>query len=141
MGAVLPCYGPQLPISRAEREPRALAILVILVLAILWGAVLLPPILRSRSESGGPSGVGDFLGKLREGLGRGRMADPSLPPLQPLVGPVGGVPGPGVMPPVGPVQVPGGMTPHQRRRRDVLVALLAASGLTFLMFAFSGSMA
>ena len=118
-----------------------MAILVILVLAILWAAVLLPPILRSRNESGGPSGVGDFLGKLREGLGRGRMADPSLPALQPIMGPVGGTTGPGSMPPVGPVRVPGGMTPQQRRRRDVLVALLAASGLTFLMFLFSQSIA
>src|SRR5262249_41136307 len=77
----------------------------------------------------------------REGLGRGRMSDPGLQPLQPIVGPVGGAPVPGAMPAVGPVRVPGGMTPHQRRRRDVLVALLAACGLTFLMFAFSGSMA
>jgi hypothetical protein len=118
-----------------------LAILVILVLAILWGAVLIPPILRSRSESGGPSGVGDFLGKLREGLGRGRMADPGLPPLQPIMGPVGGVPAPGRVTPGSPVRVPGGMTPQQRRRRDVLVALLAAVGLTFLMFVMSSSIA
>jgi hypothetical protein len=117
-----------------------LAILVILVLVVLWAAVLVPPILRSRNESGGPSGVGDFLGRLREGLGRGRMADPSLPALQPIMGPVGGAAGPGAMPPVGPVRVPGAMTPQQRRRRDVLVALLAASALTFLMFLFSQSM-
>ena len=117
-----------------------MAILVILVLAILWGAVLIPPILRSRNESGGPSGVGDFLGRLREGLGRGRMADPSLPALQPIMGPVGQAAGSGGMPPVGPVRVPGAMTPQQRRRRDVLVALLAASALTFLFFAFSSSM-
>jgi hypothetical protein len=119
-----------------------LAILVILVLAILWAAVLIPPILRSRSEAGSPTGVGDFLGRLREGLGRGRMADPSLPPLQPIMGPVGGDRGyQGGMPPVGPVRVPGAMSPAQRRRRDVLVALLAAAGVTALMALFSKSMA
>jgi hypothetical protein len=39
----------------------------------------------------------------------------------------------------GPVRTPGGMTPQQRRRRDVLVGLLAAAGLTFLMALFAGS--
>jgi len=125
-----------------------LAILVILVLAILWAAVLLPPILRSRSESGagGPGGVGELLGRLRSGLGAGRGSDHSLPPLTPIMGPVGptGAPMPiGAMPPgapSGPVRVPGGMTPVQRRRRDVLVALLAAAAFTLLMALFAGNM-
>jgi hypothetical protein len=113
-----------------------LAILVILVLAILWGAVLLPPILRSREGSGRPTGVVDFFDRLREGLGRTRSSDPSLPPLQPIMGPIGS----GAGSPAGPVRVPGGMTPQQRRRRDVLVGLLAASGLTFMMALFAGNM-
>jgi hypothetical protein len=115
------------------------AILVILVLAILWAAVLLPPILRSRSEAGDfPGGVGEFLGKLRSGLGHGRQSDAGLPPLQPLMGPIGG---PMQAPPTGPVPVSGGaMSPAQRRRRDVLIGLLAAAGLTFLMAFFAGSM-
>jgi hypothetical protein len=117
------------------------AILVILVLAILWAAVLLPPILRSRSEAGSsPGGVGDFLGKLRSGLGHGHQSDTGLPPLQPLMGPIG-TPAT-TAPPLGPVQAsrPGGMSPTQRRRRDVLIGLLAAAGLTFLMAFFAGSM-
>jgi len=110
------------------------AILVILVLLILWGAVLIPPILRSRATSGAPSGVGDFVGRLRVGLGQSRGHDAALPPLQPIMGPVGG-PGPSM----GPVRTPGGMRPIQRRRRDVLVGLLAAAGLTFLMALVGGS--
>jgi hypothetical protein len=120
-----------------------LAILVILVLGILWAAVLLPPILRSRNESGGPSGgIGDFVGKLREGLGGHRDSGPSLPPLTPIMGPVGGPVGPmgGPATPTGPVRVPGGMSPQQRRRRDVLIGLLAAAGLTFVMAFMGGSM-
>jgi hypothetical protein len=113
-----------------------LAILVILILAILWAAVLLPPILRSRSQSGSPSGVADFMSRLGA-FGRSQQADPGLPPLQPMMGPVngnGGIPGP-----TGPVRVPGGMTPAQRRRRDVLVGLLAGAGVTFLMALFANS--
>ena len=117
-----------------------MAILVILVLGILWAAVLLPPILRSRNESGAPGGIGDFVGRLRSGLGHGRGPDSGLPPLTPIMGPVGGI-GP-IGPngnPLGPVTVPGAMSPAQRRRRDVLVGLLGAAGLTFLMALFAGS--
>jgi hypothetical protein len=115
------------------------AILVILVLAILWAVVLLPPILRSRSEAGDfPGGVGEFLGKLRSGLGHGRQSDAGLPPLQPLMGPIGS---PMQGPPSGPVPVSrGGMSPAQRRRRDVLIGLAAAAGLTFMMAFLAGSM-
>jgi hypothetical protein len=112
-----------------------LAILVILILAILWGVVLLPPILRSREGSGRPSGVADIFDRLRDGLGRARSSDPSLPPLQPIMGPIGS----GAGSPMGPVSVPGAMTPAQRRRRDVLVGLLVAAGITFLMALFAGN--
>jgi hypothetical protein len=110
-----------------------LAILVILVLVILWGAVLLPPILRSRAESGAPSGIGDFVGRLRMGLGHSRSHDAGLQPLQPIMGPVGG-PSPSMARAPG---APGAMSPVQKRRRDVLIALLAAVVVTFLL-AFLG---
>ena len=126
-----------------------MAIFVIFVLAILWAAVLVPPILRSRAESAGTlGGISDFFGRMREGLGGHRAggSDPSMPALQPIIGPISpyGAPSPygnaSPSAPVGPVRVPGGMSPGQRRRRDVLVGLLAASGLTFLMAAFSSGM-
>lgn len=123
-----------------------MAILVICVLAILWAAVLVPPILRSRAESGAAGGISDFFGRLRDGLGSRGHGDGSLPPLQPIVGPVhpmGGPIGPTAShhAPVGPVQVPGGMSPAQRRRRDVLVILLAAVAITLVMALFSSGVA
>ena len=114
-----------------------MAIVVILVLLALWAAVLIPPIMRSRAASGAaPGGIGEFVNRLRTGLGQaGHRHDAALPPLQPIMGPVGG-PGPST----GPVRVPGGMSPAQRRRRDVLVVLLAAVGLSFLMAVMASSM-
>ena len=118
-----------------------MAILVILVLAALWAAVLLPPILRSRSESGMPGGIGDFVGKLRSGLGHGHASDGNLPALQPIMGPIGG-PSPS-MPgaPAGPVRpsTPGQMSSTQRRRRDILIGLGAAAGLTFMLAMVAGN--
>lgn len=128
-----------------------MAILVILILAILWAAVLIPPILRSRHSSGSPSGVGDFMARLGA-FGRSQHAVHDLPPLDPIMGPVGSpYTGNGFMPnshgtvpngnggvPSGPVRV-GAMSPAQRRRRDILVGLLAAAAVTFLMALFAGS--
>ena len=122
-----------------------MAIVVILVLAVLWAAVLVPPILRSRAESGAAGGISDFFGRMREGLGhRGHGGDPALSPLQPIMGPVGPMGGP-VHPyssaPVGPVRVPGAMSPAQRRRRDVLVGLLGFVAITLVMALFSSGVA
>jgi hypothetical protein len=120
-----------------------LAILVILVLAVLWAAVLLPPILRARNGNGATGGIGDFVAKLKDGIGGHRSSDSGLPPLTPIMGPVGGGPmapmGAPSGPMGGPARVPGGMTPQQKRRRDVLIGLLAAAGLTFFMALFAGS--
>jgi hypothetical protein len=125
-----------------------LAIVVILVLAVLWAAVLVPPILRSRAESGAAGGISDFFGRMREGLGhRAHGGDPALAPLQPIMGPVGpmrpvgGPPGAYSSAPGGPVHVPGAMSPAQRRRRDVLVGLLGVVGITLVMALFSSGFA
>jgi hypothetical protein len=110
------------------------AIVVILVLAILWAAVLLPPILRARSEGSGngvAGGVAEVMGMFTSAIDRVRGHDAPLASGQPLMGPVGGVNG------MGPIR-PGGMSPAQRRRRDVLIGLLCASGITLIMALFSG---
>ncbi len=118
-----------------------MAILVILVLAVLWAAVLLPPILRSRNESGMPGGIGDFVGKLRSGLGHGHASNGDLPALQPIMGPIGGPAPPMPGAPVGPVRpsVPGQMSPTQKRRRDILIGLGSVAVVTFFMALMSAS--
>jgi hypothetical protein len=115
------------------------AILVILVLIVLWAAVLLPPILRSRS-SGGHHGVSDFMDGLRS-LGHRGMHHSRGPSLggPVLHGPVSGPP-PGprysrqpIAPPMAYRPMPGGVSPMQHRRRNVLMALGGAVGFTFLL--------
>lgn len=116
---------------------------MIFVLAILWAAVLVPPILRSRNDAGAGLGISDVFGRLREGLGhRSHGGDPSLPPLQPIMGPIGpmgGPPGPAGGQ-LGPVRVSGAMSPVQRRRRDILVGLIALAAITILMAMMSSGM-
>jgi hypothetical protein len=110
------------------------AIVVILVLGILWAAVLLPPILRSRAEGGGSGvagGVGEVMGMFTSALGRARGTggDQDLPAMEPLMGPVAAM---------GAMHAPGGMSQSQKRRRDVLIGLLVAVGITLVMALFSG---
>jgi hypothetical protein len=113
------------------------AIVVILVLAILWAAVLIPPILRARNEGGGGSSIGagltDFINTVSSAFGHQRASDPDLPGMQPLVGPVGPVGNA-----MGPMRGQGATSPAQRRRRTILVGLLVAVGITLVMAAFSG---
>jgi hypothetical protein len=111
------------------------AVVVILVLVILWAAVLLPPILRARAEggrSGVNGGVAEVMSIVTSTLDRVRGSERDLPPVQPLVGPVG------PMGELGSLRAPGFMSPAQRRRRDVLVGLLFAVGITLVMALFSG---
>ena len=112
-----------------------MAVVVILVLAVLWAAVLLPPILRARAEGGGSGvagGIAEVMSMFTSAVDRLRGSEPNLPPVSPKVGPVGQISG------VGPMRRPGGMTPAQRRRRDVLIGLLCATGITLVMALFSG---
>jgi hypothetical protein len=109
-----------------------LAILVILLLVVLWAAVLVPPILRSRSQST-IGGVGDFMARLGSiGRHESRRSTP-----RGMLGSSAGLLGPKpiepIAPPVRHMRIPGAMTPAQKRRRDVLVVLLCGVGFTFLL--------
>ena len=132
----------------AEGLHTTVAILVILVLAVLWAAVLLPPILRSRSASG-HHGVSDFMDHLRS-LGRShahRHAEIGGPVLHgPVSGPpgvpprpVGSARGP-IAPPLAYRPMPGGVSPMQRRRRNVLMGLAGAVAFFFLVALVMSSM-
>ena len=117
-----------------------MAILVILVLVVLWAAVLIPPILRSRN-SGGHHGVSDFMDGLRSLGHRSHHSRHSSmlggPVLHgPMSGPTPVARSPRQPPLAPPMQyrrMPGGVSPMMRRRRNVLVGLGAAVGVTFLL--------
>jgi hypothetical protein len=104
-----------------------LAIPVLLVLAVLWGAFFLWPILSGRSSGRRADSIGDFnyrLGVIGKTGGHRRRREapaaipvampPSIPPARPLGKPGG----PGAR-----VARPGAMSRAQRRRRDVLLIL------------------
>jgi len=111
-----------------------MAILIVLVLAVAWAAVLLPPILRARTE-GGRGSVGDFMHRL-SALSRanGTSTYYGPEPLSPIMPPLhrSGMPQ---------VRYPGAMTAVQKRRRDVLMTLAGAVGFTFLVALVANSIA
>ena len=116
-----------------------MAILVILLLVVLWAAVLVPPILRSRNQSSF-GGVGDFMARLGS-LGRHERRSSSGGMLGASGGLFGARPIEPIAPPVQHMNIPGAMTPAQKRRRDVLIVLLGGVGFTFLLAIVGHSMA
>lgn len=92
--------------------------MVLVVLAAIWAAVLLPPYLQKRRAFHPHASIGDFRNQLAV---LQRTGDPYGP---------------------APVRTPSGRTMSraaaQRRRRDVLVTLVAAAGLTFLLALVAG---
>jgi hypothetical protein len=100
-------------------------VVVILIIGLAWIAFLGPTILRARNRQGRSDSVGDFHHRLTQ-LGRtnGRHGDrrhdlpTTLSPQRPLFGPSAS-------------HRP--MTAVQRRRRDVLLVLAGAVGLTLLL--------
>ena len=106
-----------------------MAILVLVILAVLWAVVLVPPLLRSRSEARRSDSVGDFsyrLGVLSKTGGHMRMAPRSSP--EDPSGSRAAIGG-----------ATGGMTRAQRRRRDVLLVLTFVAVLSVGLAAGTGS--
>jgi hypothetical protein len=116
-----------------------LAIPVLLILAVLWAAVLVPPVLRSRSESR-RGGVGDLhsrlgalnhrhspAGSMRARGGRAPLR--SVPPVQAARSRASGRTArrPRPVPGAAAALPSGTMTPAQKRRRNVLVILIGAA--------------
>ncbi len=108
--------------------------MVLVVLAMVWAAVLIPPMLRARAEASPADSIGSFrrqLNTLR------RTAPPAVPAANSL-----GLPRYPSPVPVPTYQMARSYSPSPdasrrartlRRRRDVLLALLAAMGLTFVL--------
>jgi hypothetical protein len=127
-----------------------LAIPVLIVLAVLWGAFFLWPILSGRSSGRRADSIGDFsyrlgvIGKTGGHSRRRRSAQPpaipvAMPPAIPPARPLGAA---GVNAPLGsPLAVVGSsaMSRSQRRRRDVLLLLGVAVLSSLLLAVFAGN--
>jgi hypothetical protein len=119
-----------------------LTITVLLILAVLWAAVLVPPVLRSRSENRRGETIGPLNYRLGSASSRSLGAALNRGPasFRPAAFPSrSGGPVPiraGVL-----GRASGEMTRAQKRRRDVLIGLLGAAGLTFVVAIFTGMIA
>lgn len=111
-----------------------MTLLVLIILAVIWAAVLLPPYLQNRSENRPADSISTFQRQLSvlERRSAGAPAGTARPPLRPVV--------------------PGYAATHaariqaarmsraeaRRRRRDVLFTLVGAAGLTLLLAVLLG---
>jgi hypothetical protein len=105
--------------------------LVLVILAGIWAAVLLPPYLQNRSESRPADSISNFRNQLSVLERRSTMVVPGTVPGS------SSVPGaPGAVRTARPVSLDRGRLARaeaKRRRRDILVTLLAAAGLTLVL--------
>ena len=108
---------------------------VLILLAIVWAIVLVPPLVRNRADLRPGSSVSSFNRDLAV-IGRTTPTSPLRPPSLPHVNrPVGPAAGARIQ------GTPSGRSAARKRRRDVLFALGGAAGFTFLLaLAFGGPM-
>ena len=105
---------------------------VLILLAIVWAIVLVPPLVRNRADLRPGSSVSSFRQDLAV-IGRTTPTSSLRPPSLPGVArPAAAAPLPGT---------PGGRAAARKRRRDVLFTLGGVAGFTFLLaLAFGGPM-
>lgn len=108
--------------------------LVLVILAAIWAAVLLPPFLQSRSENRPADSISTFRNQLHVLEQRSTGTGPSAgrpASVRPTGGAVGGfAPNPYARP-VDRARL--ARIDAKKRRRDILVTLLAAAGLTLVL--------
>jgi len=100
-------------------------LLVIVILAVIWAAVLLPPYLQNRSESRPADSISTFRNQLSVLERRATLASPGQP-----LGPAN------VRSISRPVQLERARLARaeaKKRRRDILITLMAAGGLTLVL--------
>lgn len=112
--------------------------MVLVVLAIVWAAVLIPPMLRARAEGSPADSIGNFRRQLKV---LQRTAPRAVAPANTLAA----TPRYVAPQPVPTYRLARTFTPESsrrartlRRRRDVLFALMAGMGLTFLLALLPG---
>ena len=106
--------------------------MVLLVLAVIWGVVLVPPMLRSRSESRPADSIGNFRHQLSVLRRTGPTVVPAANPLR--------IPGYAAPTPAPRYQMARAYSRDgarrartMKRRRDVLFTLVVAMGLTLVL--------
>jgi hypothetical protein len=116
-----------------------LTFVVLVVLAIVWAAVLIPPMLRARAEGSPADSIGNFRRQLRV---LQRTAPRAVAPANTLTAARPIYRAPQAVPTY---RLARTFTPESsrrartlRRRRDVLVALMAGMGLTFVLALLPG---
>lgn len=112
---------------------------VLILLAIVWAIVLVPPLVRNRASLRPGSSVSSFRQDLAV-IGRTTPTGSSRPPARP--GPAPALPAaPGARRVAPLAGTPGGRAAARKRRRDVLFTLGGLAGFTFLLaLAFGGPM-
>jgi hypothetical protein len=109
-------------------------ILVLLVLAIVWAIVLLPPVLRARAEGRPADSIGHFRTQLRTLQRTGPIAHHRSNRTARPAEVTGFLMGPAHAPAVRPAPVRSpGVTRARKRRRDILVGLLAAVVISLVL--------
>lgn len=98
-----------------------MTLLVVVILAVIWAAVLVPPYLQNRRESRPADSISTFRNQLSVLERRASSVQPG----------VLAQPGRVVSPVRSPARV--ARMEAKKRRRDILVTLLAAAGLTLLL--------
>lgn len=118
---------------------------VLILLAVVWAIVLVPPFVRNRAELRPGSSVSSFrqdlavIGRTQPGSTH-RAVGHSLQPIS--SNPAGAAAPMGAPAPAAPIPgTPTGKAAARKRRRDVLFALAATAGFTLLLaLAFGGAM-
>ena len=100
-----------------------MTLLVLVILAVIWAAVLVPPYLQNRSESRPADSISTFRNQLSVLERRATMLQPGMP----------STPGRVVSPMAARTPARIARMEARKRRRDILLTLLAASGLTLLL--------
>ncbi len=109
--------------------------LVLLVLAVVWAAVLIPPALRSRAEGRPGDSISAFRRQLA-GLNRTTPRSIQVPLAQPAS--AQNVRGPNFASPGSPAKSKAVRSRTLKRRRDILTGLLATVAFTLLLAIFFG---
>ncbi|MGH9153773.1 MAG: hypothetical protein ACRD03_15540 [Acidimicrobiales bacterium] len=109
-----------------------MTIVVLLILAVLWGVVLVPPMLRARSEARPADSIGNFRHQLSVLRRTGPTVVPPAHPLR-LSGFAAAAPAPTYRMARSYSPAAARRARTMRRRRDVLFTLVAAMALTLLL--------